>query len=87
MISDLLAGVGDGFRYHNEWLAIITGHAFAPTFYAGDGLGSFNSWMRLLSGLFFGLGVVWLTFPYLHESFINAARTIEAKFERAGIPL
>ena len=67
-ISDL-AGIGQGFRDSNAWLAALTMHAFAPGFYAGDALGSFNSWMRLLTGVFFGLGIVWFGFPYLDQAF------------------
>jgi len=55
MISDL-AGIGQGFRYTNDWLAALTGNVFPQTFYAGDALGSFNSWMRLITGVLFGLG-------------------------------
>ena len=61
-VSDL-AGLGQGFRYTNIWLADLTNSAFPITFYAGDALGSFNSWMRLLSGVLFGIGVVWFAFP------------------------
>ena len=67
LISDL-SGLAQGFRVHNVWLAILTGGRFPADFYAGDALGSFNSWMRLLSGLLFGLGVVWFSFPYLDEA-------------------
>jgi uncharacterized membrane protein len=64
-----LAGVGQGFRDSNAWLAAITNQAFVPGFYAGDALGSFNSWMRLLTGITFGLGVVWFGFPFIEEGF------------------
>jgi len=63
-----LAGIGQGFRDTNLWLAALTHNVFPPTFYAGDALGSFNSLMRMLSGLLFGLGVVWFGFPYLDEA-------------------
>ena len=66
-LSDL-AGLGQGFRDQNAWLAALTGNAFPPWFYAGDALGSFNSWMRLLSGTFFGLGVVWTAFPHIERA-------------------
>jgi hypothetical protein len=65
-VSDF-AGIGAGFRYHNEWLAALTNHAFPAAFYAGDAIGSFNAWMRLLTGLLFNLGAVWLAFPYLEK--------------------
>lgn len=67
LISDFW-GIGQGYRDTNLWLAILTNHAFSSTFYAGDAWGSFNSLMRLLSGILFGLGIVWFGFPYLNDS-------------------
>ena len=67
-ISDL-TGIGQGFRYLNMWLATLTSNNLPLTFYAGDALGSFNSWMRILTGILFGIGVVWFGFPYLDEAF------------------
>lgn len=72
-ISDFW-GIGQGFRDTNLWLAAMTNHAFAPAFYAGDAWGSFNSLMRLLTGLLFGLGIVWFGFPYLNDSFLGSER-------------
>ncbi|HEX9389368.1 MAG TPA: DUF2085 domain-containing protein [Anaerolineales bacterium] len=66
-ISDL-AGIGQGFRDTNQWLAILTNHSFPATFYAGDALGSFNSLARFFTGLLAGLGIVWLAFPYIFQS-------------------
>ena len=62
-ISDF-AGIGQGFRDTNQWLAILTDHSFPATFYAGDALGSFNSLMRFITGLLAGLGIIWLAFPF-----------------------
>jgi uncharacterized membrane protein len=67
-LSDF-AGIGQGFRYTNQWLAMLTNNAFPGTFYLGDALGSFNSWMRIITGLLAGLGIVWFTFPYLEAAF------------------
>jgi uncharacterized membrane protein len=67
MISDL-AGLGQGFRHANAWLAWLSANVLPPSFYVGDGLGSFNSWMRLLSGLLFGLAVVWAVYPRIERS-------------------
>ena len=86
VISDL-AGIGQGFRDTNQWLAALTGYRFPPTYYAGDALGSFNSWMRLITGALFGMGVVWLAFPAILDFFQDAAEVIDAKFKRAGVPL
>lgn len=82
MISDITGGIGGGFRFTNAWLAALTGNTFPATFYEGDALGSFNSWMRLVSGLFFGLGVVWCIYPHLHIAFNNTANQIAAKLHR-----
>lgn len=67
-ISDL-AGIGQGFRDSNLWLAGLTHSAFSSNFYTGDALGSFNSWMRIITGLLAGLGLVWFAFPYIKETF------------------
>jgi len=67
-ISDF-AGLGQGFRDTNQWLAWLTNNAFAENFYAGDALGSFNSFMRFITGLFAGLSIVWFAFPHLEASF------------------
>ncbi len=68
-ISDIVGGIGSGFRDGNQWLAALTNRTFTATFYAGDALGSFNSWMRLITGILFALGIVWFIFPYLQRSF------------------
>lgn len=86
LISDL-AGIGAGFRYDNAWLAALSGSRFAASFYGGDALGSFNSWMRLLTGLLFGLGIVWFAFPHVLSHFNGLARQLELKIERAGSKL
>jgi uncharacterized membrane protein len=82
-LSDL-AGIGQGFRDSNAWLATLTRNAFPATFYAGDALGSFNSWMRLITGILFGIGIVWLAYPYLESAFADITREIEDTPARAG---
>jgi uncharacterized membrane protein len=79
-ISDL-AGLGQGFRDSNAWLVAITHGWFAPSFYAGDALGSFNSWMRILTGVLFGLGIVWFGFPYIDDAFLYSAQRRQAHRE------
>lgn len=67
MVSDF-AGIGNGFRDTNAWLAVLTNNTFPSTFYTGDALGSFNSLMRFITGLLAGLGLVWLAFPFIFQS-------------------
>ena len=86
VISDLY-GFGNGFRYENAWLAELTNYAFDPTFYVGTVIGSFNWWARLVSGLLFGLGVVWFCYPYVEDSFRISNRAIKHKFDAAGLDL
>ncbi len=70
-VSDL-SGIDQGFRESNQWLALLTQHAFPTWFYLGNVLGSFNSWMRLITGLLAGLGLVWFVFPYMGELFAES---------------
>lgn len=63
LISDLMGGIGGGLRDDNAWLADLTDQVFPAAFYAGDALGSFNSLMRLVTGVLFGLGIIWFLYP------------------------
>jgi len=75
-VSDL-AGIGQGFRDTNIWLAALTGNVLPATFYAGDAIGSFNSWMRMVTGMLFGLGVVWFVLPHLQRMFAEMVYNLE----------
>lgn len=86
VISDL-AGMGQGFRDSNQWLAALTNNAFAPTFYSGDAWGSFNSIIRLATGILFGAGLIWFCFPYVNDYFLSMKELIQYKFGRAGLHL
>jgi uncharacterized membrane protein len=86
LISDI-AGIGMGFRDSNFWLVSLTNNAFSADFYAGDAFGSFNSWMRLLTGVLFGLGIVWFGFPYLNKSFSDLAKFLGNKRIRSQLDL
>lgn len=85
LLSDTFGGIDSGFRYSNAWLATLTGNAFAPGFYSGDAVGSFNFWLRLITGLLFGLGVVWFAYPRLGAAFAETAHHIEKKFRQAEV--
>ncbi len=73
MMSDL-AGIGEGFRYSNEWLAQLTQYRMPQSFYAGTTIGTFNSWMRLFTGVLFGVGVGWFVFSNLGVAFTRPRR-------------
>lgn len=75
MMSDL-AGIGEGLRYTNEWLAQLTQHRLPQTFYVGTTIGTFNSWMRLITGVLFGVGVGWFIFSNLGVAFTRPKRAL-----------
>ena len=79
-ISDL-SGIGQGFRDSNAWLAILTNHSFASSFYSGDAWGSFNSLMRLLTGILFGLGLIWFGFPFLEDIYSQQVKYMESRIK------
>jgi uncharacterized membrane protein len=83
LISDFW-GIGQGFRDTNLWLAVLTHNAFTPTFYAGDAWGSFNSLMRLITGVLFGLGIVWSGFLYLNQ-LAGLVDEYDTAYQRAGL--
>lgn len=80
LLSDLSAGgLFAGFRYTNDWLVDLTANTLPTWFYAGDGLGSFNAWMRLVSGLGFGIALVWTIFPLLEQEMHRSGQILAAK--------
>ena len=82
MIADV-PGVGRGFRYDNAWLVTLTSGGLPSNFYSGNALGSFNSWMRLISGLLFGLAMVWLAYPSVEMFFRDILHTLEPRLRHA----
>lgn len=82
LFSDM-QGFSQGFRNSNLWLVTLTQNALPGSFYAGDSLGSFNSWMRILTGILFGIGIVWFTFPYIDAAFRENANFAAKKLEYA----
>jgi len=79
-ISDL-AGIGQGFRDTNTWLIPMTSNLMSTNFYMGDVWGSFNAWMRLVTGVLFGMGIVWFGFQYIDEAFSNSTEVIRYKIQ------
>lgn len=79
MQSDFTGGIRGGYRYTNEWLIQLIGESLPRRFYEGDAFGSFNSWMRLISGIGFGLGIIWFTFPALEQEMHTNYRLIDEK--------
>jgi uncharacterized membrane protein len=79
VVSDFQGGLYEGFRYENEWLADLTSNILPQSFYIGDTLGTFNSWMRLISGIGFGIGIVWLVIPVIANSIIHDIEIIGQK--------
>lgn len=80
------SGMGQGFRYTNEWLARLTSNALPAWFYAGNALGSFNSWMRLITGALFGFGLVWFVFPFVDAGMSEPVQTSHVRAGPEGAP-
>ena len=77
-----LAGIGNGFRDTNMWLAGLTNYSLPTTFYAGDALGSFNSTMRFVTGVLAGLGISWLIFPYLFQTHFQSEQADSVNYAK-----
>ncbi len=77
--SDFQGGLFESFRYQNEWIPNLTHNILPQSFYVGDSFGTFNSWMRLISGIGFGIGVVWLIVPVIDENLTHDIQIIGRK--------
>ena len=86
MLSDYSGGLFAGFRYTNDWLANLTSNSLPQWFYIGDKLGSFNSWMRLVSGIGFGIAVVWMSFPLISREMFQSYRALIIKRQQQNNP-
>ena len=75
---------GQGFRESNVWAVSLTGGAFSTEFYEGNTLGSLNWLLRTVTGLLFGLGLVWFLYPYLSYRFTAIQARLEPKLRRIG---
>lgn len=85
MINDALAGTsGTGFRDTNGWLAFLTGNMLPQSFYVGDALGSFNSSLRWITGILFGLTLVWLLFPFVDKGMSDLGSQADRELQRAN---
>lgn len=72
-------GLSAGFRYDNMWLAALTNHAFADSFYRGDTLGSFNSLMRFATGVLFAFAAGGITLPFVDQGMRRSEFALTAK--------
>jgi uncharacterized membrane protein len=57
------------FRQTNEWAVFLTNNAFPADFYIDDMFGSLNSVLRIVTGILFGLGVVYFLWPIMDSEF------------------
>jgi hypothetical protein len=75
---------GAGFRDSNAWAVALTGGVFPTTFYEGATFGSLNWLLRTVTGLLFGLGLVWFLFTFLAGRFDPIRAKLEPKLRRIG---
>jgi uncharacterized membrane protein len=77
--SHMASESGSGFRETNDWFAFLTGGVFTAVFYTGSTIGTFNWWLRTITGLLFGLGLVWFAFPRFADYFLRVRRQLEIR--------
>jgi hypothetical protein len=75
---------GQGFRESNAWAIALTGGIFPPDFYQGTTIGSLNWLLRTVTGLLFGLALVWFLFTYLSGQFRSIQAKLETRFRRGA---
>lgn len=71
-----------GFRDTNAWAVALTGGSFSVEFYTGTTIGTLNWLLRTLTGLLFGAGVVWYTYPLIGLGFEDVRREAERAMAR-----
>jgi len=74
---------GQGFRDSNAWAVALTGGIFPSDFYQGSTVGSLNWLLRTVTGLLFGLALVWFLFTYLSRQFAIIRAKLEARYQHA----
>ncbi|MCL4265456.1 MAG: DUF2085 domain-containing protein [Anaerolineae bacterium] len=77
--SHIISEQGSGFRESNDWLVVLTGGMGTAVFYTGTTAGTLNWWLRTLTGLLFGLGLVWFSFPRFASYFGGVKKQLEKK--------
>ena len=82
--SHMASENGSGFRETNNWFAVLTGNLFTAVFYTGTIPGTLNWWIRSLTGLLFGLGLVWFLFPRFSNYFYDRRKQLEPRLRRIG---
>jgi hypothetical protein len=73
---------GAGFRQSNAWAVALTEGIFSAAFYEGTTIGSLNWLLRTVTGLLFGLALVWFLFSYLSIRFEEMRTRLEPKFQK-----
>lgn len=71
-----------GFRDTNAWAVALTGGAFSAEFYTGTTIGTLNWLLRTVTGLLFGAGIVWYTYPLIGLGFEDVRQEAERAMAR-----
>ncbi|MCP4356516.1 MAG: DUF2085 domain-containing protein [Chloroflexi bacterium] len=78
--SHMASESGSSFREANEWFVMLTGGMLTVVFYTGTTIGTLNWWLRTLTGLLFGLGLVWVLFPRFADYFKGVRTRLQPRF-------
>ena len=75
---------GSGFRESNAWAVALTGGLFPTAFYQGTTIGTLNWWLRNITGVLFGLGLIWFLCTFFSTRFAPLRAKLEPKLRRVG---
>lgn len=71
-----------GFRETNAWAVALTGGIFSAEFYVGTTIGTLNWLLRTVTGILFGAGIVWYTYPLIGLGFEDVRQEAERAMAR-----
>jgi hypothetical protein len=74
---------GLDYRESNAWAFALTRGIFPAGFYEGTTIGSLNWLLRTVTGLLFGLALVWFLFTYLNGQFQMIRAKLETRYQDA----
>ncbi len=88
MLTDAISNMisensGAGFSETNAWAVWLTGNVFSNAFYNGTTIGTLNWLLRNVTGVLFGLGLIWFLYTYLSSRFKPVRAKLEPKLRKA----
>ena len=73
---------GQGFRAENGWAVTLTASMFSPEFYSGSSIGTLNWLLRTVTGIIFGLGLIWFLYTLFSDRFLAIRLQLEPRLRK-----